>query len=122
MKPNIRPLESAIEALLNSQSAINIGRHNPPYYPSALEGLFGNWVTQEHKIPGSDFSRWAPIYDKAVRERVSSDPQIRNLMRRLKGRKLYCPGCKGDSCKPGKCHGSILTAVIEELNSPRNLP
>lgn len=49
-------------------------------------------------------------YEAWLRERLASDPKLRDELRKLEGHELVC------YCKPRPCHGDIIITLIEESN------
>lgn len=70
------------------------------------DGYFGN---PYRAIPG-DPGATIPMFEEYARKRLKTDPEYRERVKALKGKRLGC------FCKPRPCHGDVLVKLCAELN------
>jgi hypothetical protein len=72
-------------------------------------GLFGNPVRIGRPCPvcsrvHPDAADTLPCFRVYFRRRIAADPQFRQAVLALAGRRLWCPGCRGHHL----CHGQVI--------------
>ncbi|GAB6120034.1 DUF4326 domain-containing protein [Dysgonomonas termitidis] len=71
------------------------------------DGYFGNPFPLEDKSArGSTLEKYKEYFHK----RIQADPQFREKVHALKGKRLGC------FCKPHPCHGDIIAGYLESLS------
>lgn len=94
-----------------------VGRNPPPRWARLIppgsdgaDGYFGNPY-----VIGADGDREQVIakFEEHVREGIETDPEFRDRVRALEGKRLFC------WCAPAACHGDVLERIAGELNDPR---
>ncbi|WP_089308769.1 DUF4326 domain-containing protein [Halorubrum ezzemoulense] len=75
---------------------------------------FGNqWVLKEH---GGEYTRRESIgkYREWFYNKIENDEQFRQDVDKLKGEKLYCPGCDDPDIEC--CHGHVILEYLGEID------
>lgn len=99
---------------------MNIGR----------KGIFGNPFRAEkgEKLTGKTLDWYAEWLSRMLGDELAAKEfyfevtriwlptHYASYVRALKGRELWCPGCRERSCEDNVCHGSVLKRAIVQLN------
>lgn len=116
MPPKDEPSLAAVRRwAANSRFAdkVNIGRAS---WGGIFNGALGNDVTPTMPY-GTPYETWAPVFRERLLVRMRRSDGLVSLLRAIRGRKLWCPGCRTDSCKEGICHGAVIAEMAEWLET-----
>lgn len=93
---------------------VYVGRRNARWsrHIDQQAGYFGN----PHRIARGPYETEDPRRAEAVarfeadaRERIACDPEFRDRVRSLEGKRLFC------WCAPRRCHANVLERIADEL-------
>lgn len=123
MKPRVIHINQAPQGWENNPEFVYIGR--PKFINGrVLEGKWGNPHLIDQECPACKQEgiprmvhlrgQTLPYYEKTMRQKMESDPDLSNEIKALWGRVLVC------FCKPRACHGDVLANLCEELNKEEN--
>lgn len=85
---------------------VYIGRPRRQHMHDPAEGMLGNpYRISPHQTREQAIAR----FEKAARRRIATDPEWRELVRGLHGKRLFC------YCAPLPCHGDVLEQIAAEL-------
>lgn len=112
----IRPEYDNLKIWCKSDDNVYIGRRGIVFVKTSDGGkerfpkqdsMFANpfKVGKKHTLDES-----LVLYERYMRDRLDSDPDLVRQMLRLEGKRLGC------WCKPNRCHGDILVGLISEYS------
>lgn len=79
-----------------------VGTFGNPYHPNEICSRCWTY----HRGPAATI----PCFKLYFTERVTTDATFRQQVLRLRGRTLWCPGCKGKS----PCHAEVIVEWLEQ--------